>query len=142
MLAKQTVRETSTKVFPLLRPLNNLEIDYSFLHTHFGDKEEPLQEMLNLFLLVVEPEIVNLKQHQEESNWNAYSDSVHRIKSNLRFLGFHELLKTAEWLENAVKEKSSSYQLSAILKDFAKGLELAAGLVINELTQRPNAANQ
>ncbi len=133
---------SSSHPFPLLKPLANLEIDFTFLHTHFGNKEAPLQEMLNLFLIVVEPQVELLTRYREEGNWIGFSHSLHKIKSSFHYLGFHELLKTADWLEQAVLQQTNSAKMESLIKDFCQGLKIAIALVKDEVIQRPNSANQ
>lgn len=119
----------------------HLEADFSqppkfdFAHLEEIANNDPSlkKEFIQIFLLVSEKEIENLSDSLERKQWEEIGRSAHKLKSNFRITGLHQLLLRAEEIEaSCLYENGKDCSNTAILS-FIQRLKQAVELSEKEL---------
>jgi len=103
-------------------------LDAAYLRQFYGNDVKRAAMMFQVFLQVVDGEILALQKHKESEDWNAFSAQAHKITPNFMMVGLAELSELMKLFEGAKNEvdlrKMISFQFSEVKSQVENGKKL------------------
>lgn len=115
---------------------DEIQFDYRYLNKITRNSERVRQEMLQIFVNFIPSELTQLQTYFQNENWKQVGLSMHKIKSNMRLLGLHNLLAISTKIESKARYQTDINYIKThtpfVIKSMYKAIELAKDLIRNE----------
>lgn len=108
-------------------------LDAEYLSQFYGNDVARAAMMFQVFLQVIDGEIVVLQKHKTAEDWNAFSAQAHKIKPNFMMVGLAELSELMKLFEGAKNEEDLRKMISLQFKEVEAQIEKGKKLVEQEL---------
>lgn len=89
--------------------------DLSMIREIAHGNNDFVKKMVQLFIDTMPPALSEMRQHLNESNWNALGAVAHKIKPSIDTMGIETLREDIRTIERYGKESSNTDELPALM---------------------------
>ncbi len=117
---KRELLNNNTKEQDLeLSTSNNKLINLSLLNRIYHNDQKKINKILQMYLDSIPNEILTLKNHFEQKNWEQIKRDAHTLKPKMSYLGLTSLYETAKKIEINIDEIKNSKELLKMINDIS-----------------------